>query len=95
MELKLRLQSFAFIATILMVLLCINWYSNMGVEREYTEIKKTKLTKAERISKLTTPNINKDFYWEKKQDFIGENTMIPFIVDKKLVKDYPLSIISE
>lgn len=95
MELKLRLQSFAFIATILLALLCINWYSNIGVEREYTEIKKTKLTKAERISKLANPNIDKDFYWEKKQYFIGKNTMVPFIVDKKLIEDTPLRIISE
>lgn len=75
--------------------ICINWYTNLKEVRLYEDIDKKELTKLEITKYINNPNLKKDYYFLKKKDYTGKNSLIPFIVNKKLIKEYPLQIISE
>jgi hypothetical protein len=95
MDFKLRLRSIGMLFLIYTLFICINWYTNLKEVRLYEDIDKKELTKLEITKYINNPNLKKDYYFLKKKDYTGKNSLIPFIVNKKLIKEYPLQIISE
>ena len=96
MKTKFKLQGLLFIALLYTSLICLNWYTNLNETREYVvENKDYKLSPTEVKTYIKKPHHLKDYYILKKAVYEGKNSLIPFIVDKKLIKLYEPVIVSE
>jgi hypothetical protein len=40
-------------------------------------------------------NNKKDYYYVKQSDYVGKNSLIPFIVNKRLLKEHPAKIVQQ
>jgi hypothetical protein len=61
----------------------------------YEEIDKRELTELEINKYIVKPNKRKDYYLIRQSDYFGKNSLIPFIVNKKLIKKHPDKIIEK
>ena len=95
METKFKLQGLLFIALLYISLICLNWYTNLNEVRLYEEIDKRELTKLEINKYINNPNPKKDYYHIKQSDYVGKNSLIPFIVNKRLLKKHPNKIVQQ
>ena len=95
MKTKFKLQGLLFIALLYMSLICLNWYTNLNEVRLYEEKEKRELTPLEVNKYIVTPDNKKDYYILRKSIYEGKNSLIPFVVNKKLVKIYKPIIISK
>lgn len=96
MRTKFKLQGLLYITLLFTALICFNWYTNLNQTREYiVENKDYKLSQIEIETYVIKPNKHKSYYILRKSVYEGKNSLIPFIVDKKLIKVYKPIIISE
>jgi len=95
MKTKFRLQGLLFITLFFTLLICLNWYTNLGKVRLYEEKNERELTQLEIDKYIVKPNNKKDYYYVKKYDYVGKNSLIPFIVNKRLLKEYPAKIVQK
>ncbi len=96
MKTKFKLQGLLFITLLYISLICLNWYTNLNEKREYiVENKDYKLSQTEIEKYIIRPNPLKNYYILKKAVYEGKNSLIPFVVDKKLIKLYEPIIVSE
>lgn len=96
MKTKFKLQGLLFITLLFTALICLNWYTNLNETREYVvENKDYKLSSTEVKTYIKDPDHLKDYYILRKTVYEGKNSLIPFIVDKKLIKVYEPIIVSE
>jgi len=95
MEFKLRLKSIGLLFLIYTLFTCINWYTNLKEVRNYTKKTKVKLTNLEIKKYISNPDKTRTYYFQKKIDYVGSNSLIPYIVNKKLVTSHPTKIISK
>ena len=94
MKTKFKLQGLLFIALLYISLICLNWYTNLNEVRLYEEKDERELTQLEINKYIVKPDNKKDYYYVKQYDYVGKNSLIPFVVNKKLVKIYKPIIIS-
>jgi hypothetical protein len=95
MDFKLRLKSIGILFLIYTLFVCINWYTNLKEVRLYEEIDKRELTKLEINKYIVKPNNKKVYYYVKQSDYVGKNSLIPFIVNKRLLKEHPAKIVQQ
>lgn len=95
MKTKFKLQGLLFIALLYVSLICLNWYTNLNEVRLYEEKDKRKLTQLEINKYIVKPDNKKNYYYVKKYDYVGKNSLIPFIVNKRLLKEYPAKIVQK
>ena len=95
MDFKLRLKSIGILFLIYTLFTCINWYTNLKQVRLYEDVDKRELTKLEINKYINNPDPKKDYYYKKQSDYEGKNSLIPFIVNKKLIKQHPDKIVAE
>ena len=93
---KFKLQGILFITLLFTLLICFNWYSNLNETREYVvENTDYKLSSTEVETYVINPNPNRQYFILKKSVYQGQNSLIPFVVNKKLIKVYKPIIISD
>jgi hypothetical protein len=95
MDFKLRLKSIGILFLIYTLFVCINWYTNLKQVRLYEEIDKRRLTNLEINKYIVKPNNKKVYYYAKQSDYAGKNSLIPFIVNKRLLKEHPAKIVQK
>ena len=95
MDFKLRLKTIGILFLIYTLFTCINWYTNLKQVRLYEEVDKRELTKLEINKYINNPDPKKDYYYKKQSDYTSKNSLIPFIVNKKLLKKHPDKIVAE
>lgn len=95
MKTKFKLQSIIFLFLIFTSLTCLNWYANLNEVRLYEEKDKRELTKLEINKYIVKPDNKKDYYYIKQYDYVGKNSLIPFIVNKKLLKEHHAKIVEQ
>ena len=96
MKTKFKLQGLLFIALLYISLICLNWYTNLNETREYVvENTDYKLSSTEIETYVVEPNPNRQYFILKKSVYQGQNSLIPFVVNKKLIKIYKPIIISK
>ena len=95
MDFKLRLKTIGILFLIYTLFTCINWYTNLKQIRLYEKVDKRELTKLEINKYINNPDPKKDYYYKKQFDYVGKNSLIPFIVNKRLLKKHPDKIVAE
>ena len=95
MKTKFKLQSIIFLFLIFTSLTCLNWYANLNEVRLYEEKDKRELTKLEINKYIVKPDNKKNYYYIKQYDYVGKNSLIPFIVNKKLLKEHRAKIVEQ
>ena len=95
MDFKLRLKTIGILFLIYTLFTCINWYTNLKQVRLYEDVNERKLSDLEINKYIVNHDNNKNYYYVKQSDYAGKNSLIPFIVNKRLLKTYPDKIISK
>jgi hypothetical protein len=95
MKTKFKLQGLLFIALLYMSLICLNWYTNLNEVRLYEEKDKRELTQLEINKYIVKPDNKKKYYYVKQYEYVGKNSLIPFIVNKKLLKEHRAKIVQQ
>ena len=95
MKTKFKLQGLLFIALLHISLICLNWYTNLNEVRLYEEKDERELTQLEINKYIVKPDNKKDYYYVKQYDYVGKNSLIPFVVNKKLLKEHRAKIVQQ
>ncbi len=95
MKTKFKLQGLLFIALLYMSLICLNWYTNLNEVRLYEEKNERELTQLEINKYIVKPDNKKKYYYVKQYEYVGKNSLIPFVVNKKLLKEHRAKIVQQ
>lgn len=95
MDFELRLKTIGILFLIYTLFTCINWYTNLKEVRLYKDVNERKLSDLEINKYIVNYNNSKNYYYVKQSDYVGKNSLIPFIVNKRLLKTYPDKIITK